>query len=389
MVADGKGCREKEAVTWENEKELSMAKTAAVVSLLLSAGLLVGNYAQAVAQEGGPKIKGAWTDLDDKTLPADFQLQGEYVGQFTNGGKLGAQVISLGKSSFQAVLLVGGLPGDGWDGQTKMLLDGKRDGAVASFLPVKGKRRYNATKAEEFMATSKFPPPGHADCTATIMDGMLRGNTEDGKGFQLKKTIRTSPTMGLKSPSGALVLFDGTSTDELKGGRLDKVHGILHTDGKDVSTKRKLRDFALHVEFMVAYRPDFRGQQRGNSGVYLVNQYEVQILDSFGLEGKKNECGSIYEQAAPRVHMCLPPLQWQTYDIDFTNAIQDGEGKKLKNARVTVRHNAVVIHDDVEIAGKTGINSRNEPEGTPGILLLQGHGNPTQFRNVWVVQRER
>jgi len=365
-----------------------MFKTGIVGASLLSAGLLLGLSAQAMTQPGGPKFKGAWTDAEDQTLPADFKLQGEYVGQFTGGGKLGAQVISLGKDAFQAVLLPGGLPGDGWDGQNKMLMDGKRDGAKTSFIPAAGKRKYNAPKAEEFTATAIFPPPGQKSCTASLVDGVLQGATDDGKTFELKKTIRTSPTFGLKPPPGAVVLFDGTSTDELKGGRWDKERGILHTDGKDITSKRKFKDFTVHAEFMVAYRPDARGQQRGNSGVYLVNHYEVQILDSFGLDGKNNECGGIYQKVAPTVHMCLPPLQWQTYDIDFTSAVQDAEGKKIKNARATARHNGVLIHDNAEITGKTGVNSRKDPEGTPGVLLLQGHGNPTQFRNVWVVEKK-
>jgi len=141
---------------------------------------------------------------------------------------------------------------------------------------------------------------------------------------------------------------------------------------------------------MVAYKPDARGQGRGNSGIYLVDHYEIQILDSFGLEGKNNECGGIYEKTPPRLNMCSPPLEWQTYDIDFTNAVLDDKGKKVKNTRVTVRHNGVVIHEDAEIAGKTGSagNARKEPEGTPGIIRLQGHGNPTQFRNVWIVEKK-
>jgi Domain of Unknown Function (DUF1080) len=363
-----------------------MLKLGAVGACLLSAGLLLGG--QATPQPGGPKFKGAWTDPQDKTLPADFKIQGEYVGQFSGGGKLGAQVISLGKDAFQAVLLIGGLPGDGWDGQNKILMDGKREGDNANFLPSTGKRKYNAPKAEEFSATAKFPPPGQEDCTASIVDGVLRGKTAEGKAFELKRTIRTSPTAGLKPPPGAFVLFDGAKNDEVKGGRVDKDRGILHTDGKDISTTRKFKDFTVHAEFMTAYRPDARGQGRGNSGVYLVNQYEVQILDSFGQDGKKNECGSIYEKVPPTVHMCLPPLQWQTYDIDFTCAVQDDQGKKVKNPRVTVKHNGVLIHDDAEITGKTGVNSRKDPEGTPGVLLLQGHNNPTQFRNVWVFERK-
>ena len=116
-----------------------------------------------------------------------------------------------------------------------------------------------------------------------------------------------------------------------------------------------------------------------------MDHYEVQILDSFGLEGKNNECGGVYTKADPIVNMCLPPLQWQTYDVEFTNSVSE-DGKKVKNARMTLKHNGVVIHKDLEINGKTG-GSRRDLEGTPGPIKLQGHGNPLQFRNVWIVEK--
>ena len=118
----------------------------------------------------------------------------------------------------------------------------------------------------------------------------------------------------------------------------------------------------------------------------------MQILDSFGLEGKDNECGGVYTRLAPSVNMCLPPQQWQTYDVEFTNAVRDGD-KVVKKARITLKHNGVVVHDDKEIVGVTGgaraLNKKaDEPEGTPGVLRLQGHGNPLQFKNVWVVEKK-
>jgi hypothetical protein len=137
---------------------------------------------------------------------------------------------------------------------------------------------------------------------------------------------------------------------------------------------------------MLPYRPEGRGQGRGNSGFYQVDHYEVQILDSFGLEGLNNECGGVYTKAAPKVNMCLPPLVWQTYDVEFTNA-EAAEGKKSKNAVITVRHNGVVILENQEITGPTG-GHRSDPEGTPGPLKLQGHGNPLQFRNIWIVEKK-
>ena len=328
-----------------------------------------------------------WTDAKEAAQLPDFQIQGEYVGAGPNGKKLGCQIIALGKGAFQAVLLPGGLPGAGWDGKHKTLLEGQLDGSQATFKPATGNRKYLAQSPAEFSATSKFPPHGHLKATATVAGGKLTGKTEDGTTFELTKTERQSPTMGQKAPAGAVVLFDGSNTDEWQGGRLDKTTGLLHTDGKDIKSKRKFNNYTVHLEFLLPFRPDARGQGRGNSGFYQVHHYELQILDSFGLEGKNNECGGFYTKAEPKVNMCLPPLVWQTYEVDFTNAVQDESGKKVKNARATVRHNGVVIHDDLEITGPTG-GHRSDPEGTPGPLLLQGHGNPLQFRNIWIVEKK-
>ncbi|HUG94121.1 MAG TPA: DUF1080 domain-containing protein [Planctomycetaceae bacterium] len=193
---------------------------------------------------------------------------------------------------------------------------------------------------------------------------------------------RKSPTLGKKPPQGAVVLFDGTSADQFEGGRLTD-DGLLM---QGVTSRRTFQDGTLHLEFLLSFMPHARGQARSNSGVYLQGRYEVQILDSFGLEGKHNECGGIYEIADPAVNMCYPPLAWQTYDIDFTAARYDADGKKLKPARMTVRHNGVVIHDDVEVPRATRAAPTAEgPE--PGPVYIQDHGNPLRFRNVWVVER--
>jgi hypothetical protein len=332
------------------------------------------------------KTKEVWTDASDPTLPADFKLQGEYYGQVPGGATFGCQVIALGKGAFQAVVLPGGLPGLGWDGKNKSLMAGKLEGDHVEFAPATGKRRYLAQSPDEFSATSKFPPVGQMDYTATLSDGTLSLKTADGM-FELKKLERKGATMGRKAPDRAVVLFDGTNTDEWKAGRLDKATGFLNTDGSDILTKKKFNNYSVHLEFLLPYRPDARSQGRGNSGFYQVHHYELQILDSFGLDGKNNECGGFYTKAEPKMNMCLPPLAWQTYDIEFTNAVRDDDGNKVKNARATVRHNGALIHDETEITGPTG-GHRGDPEGTPGPLLLQGHGNPLQFRNIWIVEKQ-
>jgi hypothetical protein len=335
------------------------------------------------------KWKGVWTDPKDSTIPKDFAYQGEYVTSGKEGEKLGVQVIALDKGAFQAVVYPGGLPGASWDGKNRSLMDGiMTPDPKGVFKPAEGKKRkYKGRKPEEFSATAKFPPAGQKSYTATIEGDTMSLKNDEGKTVELKKTIRKSPTLGKEPPDGALVLFNGTDTKEWTGGRLDPKTKALNTDGHDLHSKRKFNNYTVHLEFMTPFRPAGRDQERGNSGFYQVNRYEVQILDSFGLEGKNNECGGIYNRADSKINACLPPLTWQTYDIDFTNATRDEkEKKKLTNARITVRLNGVLIHDNVEIKGNTE-DPNNKDEGTPGALRLQGHGNPVQFRNIWIVEK--
>ncbi|MEX2216112.1 MAG: DUF1080 domain-containing protein [Phycisphaeraceae bacterium] len=327
------------------------------------------------------QAKSPWTSADDPELPVDFKLQGEYTAE-----KIGAQVIALSNGAFQVVVLPGGLPGDGWDGKNKILLEGALDGEKVALKAAEGKKKYLGNSAAEFSATRQFPPVGQKAWTGVISDGTLTLSTDDGKTLTLKKTIRKSSTLGAKPPTGAIVLFDGTSKDEWNGGRLDAKTKLLNTDGQDITTKRKFNSYTMHLEFMLPFKPEGRGQGRGNSGFYQVDMYEVQVLDSFGLDGVNNECGGIYSKQDSLVNMCYPPLSWQTYDVDFTNAAVDAAGKKTKGAIITLKLNGVLVHDKYEITGKTG-GARQEPEGTPGLIRLQGHGNPLQYRNVWIVEK--
>ncbi len=355
---------------------------------LLVVGLAFAAMALVVSPlvGGDQKGKGTWTDPNDPELPVEFLLQGEYVGQIQSGDKLGCQVIALGAGAFQAVVYPGGLPGDGWDGKNKILMSGYLEDDKAVFQPAAGNRHYLGKSPDEFSATRQFPPEGHKEYSATIAGDTMTGKTDGGRSFELKKTARTSPGFGQEPPTGALVLFDGTGKDEWNGGRFDEETKLLNTDGKDMRTKRKFNNYTMHIEFMLPFRPDARGQGRGNSGFYQVDHYELQILDSFGLEGLDNECGGLYKTARSKVNMCFPPLTWQTYDVEFTNAVRDEEGNKTKNALISVTYNGVEIYKNQEIGAPTG-GHRSEPEGTPGQIKLQGHGNPLQYRNIWVVEK--
>jgi hypothetical protein len=196
-------------------------------------------------------------------------------------------------------------------------------------------------------------------------------------------------------PSRAIVLFDGKNLDDWV--RLDGRSragwkllpgGIMQVQGGNIMTRQQFGGhFRLHVEFRVPYMPGATGQARGNSGVYIQGRYEVQILDSYGLKSRNNDCGAIYEVAAPRVNACKAPTVWQSYDIDFQAPKCKG-GKKVEPARVTVYQNGVLIHDNVDISVDNTRAGRGGDPCTPGPIMLQDHGNPVQFRNIWLVKND-
>jgi len=313
-----------------------------------------------VASAPAAEKKGVFTDAE--AAGPDFAVQGEYVGESLNRGevgKYGAQVIALGEGKFHCVGYAGGLPGAGWDGSDKEHHDGEM---------VDGAARFSIKKDHVVLE---------------IKDGVmtvLKGGTE--KVGELKKVHRESPTLGAKPPAGAVVLFNGTSPDAFKGGRMTE-DGLLI---EGATSNQTFGSQTIHLEFRAPFMPQARGQGRGNSGFYAQGRYEVQILDSFGLEGKNNECGGIYSVKDPDVNLCLPPLSWQTYDVEFT-AAEFKDRKKVKNARMTVKHNGVLVHEDVEVPHSTTAAPVKEgPE--PGPFYLQNHGCPVRFRNIWVVEKK-
>ena len=301
-------------------------------------------------------------DSPEKVNDPDFAFQGEYLGEIrTDEGvkKIGVQLIAKGNGKFTAVGHVGGLPGDGWEAPERWQSEGVLKNGVVTIgvVEVAG---------------------------ATIKDGVFTITTIGGTVMgQLKKVSRQSPTLAAKPPAGAVVLFDGKNADQFDGGRLTP-DGLLM---QGVTSKRKFQSGTLHVEFRTPYMPQDSGQARGNSGCYVQGRWEVQILDSFGLEGKDNECGGIYSVGEPSVNMCYPPLAWQTYDIDFTAAKYDATGKLTDNARITVRHNGVVIHNNRELPNRKTTAAPVEVGPEPGPVYLQDHGNPVRFRNVWFVEK--
>jgi len=188
------------------------------------------------------------------------------------------------------------------------------------------------------------------------------------------------PTLGLKPPEGAIVLFDGTDTSRWNNARVTP-QGYLEVGA---ITKEKFGDCQLHLEFNIQPGPGGK-RTSGNSGVYIQQRYEIQILNTAGRRPWKGGCGAIYQFKAPDLNAALPPGRWQSYDITFRAPRWDG-AKKVANARISVVHNGVKIHDDVEVTRKTG---HGKPEGPgPAPLYLQNHGNKVYFRNIWLLPLE-
>lgn len=150
-----------------------------------------------------------------------------------------------------------------------------------------------------------------------------------------------------------------------------------------IRTKEVFTDCQLHVEFWLPLMADCKGQARANSGVYLQGRYEVQVLDSYELDSKDDDCGGIYRLAAPMVNASRPPEQWQTYDIYFTAPRFNAKGVKVEPARISVLHNGIWIHHGLEIHEATG-GELDRDFDKPGPILLQDHGNLVRYRNIWV-----
>ncbi len=288
----------------------------------------------------------------------DYALLGEFIGEIdVEGSKstLGLQIRPLSGGMFEAIQFAGGLPGKGAEGEGAIELIGKR---------------FNNSLVLSGGPWVVYASPD----SCTVLN-------ESGPVGKLTRVIRTSPTMGAKPPEGATVLFDGTNIEQFTQARMT-ADGLL-AEGADV--KPMFQDFNLHVEFRLPYMPDQLDQKRGNSGCYLQSRYEVQVLDSFATLPVFNGCSSIYRFKPADVNMCLPPLQWQTYDIIFTAPRWAADGTKIRNARLTVWHNGVKTQDNVELPNKTGAGKQEEPTLLP--TRFQNHKDPVRFRNIWIVDR--
>ncbi len=230
-----------------------------------------------------------------------------------------------------------------------------------------------------------------------VIDGAQQWKVHDGA--RPRPPIITPPGFSTQEkpgapPSDAVVLFDGRSLENwramdggpakwiVKDGYMESVRGAGY-----VRTLQGFGDCQLHVEFMTPTPPEGSSQGRGNSGVFLMGIYEVQVLDSYdNVTYADGQCSAIYGQYPPQVNTCRKPGEWQTYDIIFKAPRFAEDGRLLKPAIITVFHNGVLTQDHVELMGPTNWCSRTpyskHAEKLP--LALQDHGNPVRYRNIWV-----
>lgn len=296
-------------------------------------------------------------DREEAAQDPDFVAQGEYAGSMDDE-IVALQLAARGSGEFRGLLYRGGFPGHGWDGEDPLEVTAQR------------------TEEEGIRLQGE------------ALEGRLQEGVvllELGTDWaQLEKVERTSPTMGAEPPDEAIVLFDGSDLEHWDENTEMTEDGLLKEGAR---TADDYGDMFLHMEYKLGFMPDASGQRRSNSGVYIQNRYEVQLLDSFAELPTSNGNASFYREQAPLLNMTYPPLHWQTYDISFRAPRFDDDGDKVENVRVTVYHNGVLIHDDVELSGGTGAGGRRG-EVDKALTYLQAHGSGGQarFRNLWLVE---
>jgi hypothetical protein len=305
------------------------------ITFVSSALLLVSSAAIAK-----PEATPTWTD----PVLAQKEHSGfKYLGEYTNKNR--AIQVSPEGNKFYVANYSGGLPGAGWDGKSVDY------------------QRLDENQLKQLLT-------------------------------EFSKVDRGVKTGSYPAPDNATVIFDGKKSKAL--GNAKVVDGSLLAGAL---INEELTDFQLHIEFRTPYKPEreIGHPDRGNSGLYMLKRYEVQVMDCFALPYDETEwkkqglmkspagCnGAIYKVNTPATNMSFPALTWQSFDIDFTAARFEG-GKKIKNARMSVIHNGVKIHDDVEVKKGTGNQGKN-PELASGPIYIQNHHNPVQYRNIWLVK---
>lgn len=334
----------------------------------------------------------------------EAKLQGEYTGILA-GKPVAAQVVARGDQCFHALVFDGGLPGDGWDGSAYALLESS---------PLENERAAFRSPAEGSTTTALLAP-----------DGLTLNRA--GESSRLTRVERKSPTLGLTPPAGAVVLFDNRNgAAHLDAFEEDKsIEGTTQPmlyEGNLLAgavTKQSFGDCSLHLEFFTGFEPHNVPWRRADSGVYLHSRYEVVVGDSFGfdfdiwgaagptaptlfssrmrgqkfpvLSGARNPrspviCGSIFGYPSQVPNSCLPPLTWQTYDIDFQAPRFDASGAKTADAVLSVRLNGHLVVDHQPIKRPTPHGAKGGEKAT-APLWIEAFGRRVIYRNIWILEK--
>lgn len=230
--------------------------------------------------------------------------------------------------------------------------------------------------------------------TCFCLPGILSAQITDPKATEVWEPEPRIVTPGTNNsaPSDGIVLFDGSNLDAwtaVDGAppqwKISGDHMIVQKGG-GIKTKEQFGDCQLHIEWSAPTVIEGQGQGRGNSGVFFQERYEVQVLDSYNNRTYSNgQAGSVYKQSLPLVNAMRKPGDWNVYDIIYTAPRFNADGMRTAPGRVTVIHNGVLVQNNVEIKGTTEYIGlpKNVAHGDDSIML-QDHGNPVRYRNIWV-----
>jgi hypothetical protein len=340
------------------------------------------------------KSPGSAGDRKVTSEDPDFAIQGEYVGTSEDGEVYGLQIVATGREDhgeFLGTLFEGtcsppeecGLPGLGQYEDTTILCHFAGGWLGDKVYLGMGEGPYEISiqgaKAELFDATPRR-----------------------GRVVEMRKLDRKGQTLGAKPPAGAVVLFDGTSSESWLNGTVEA--GLLI--GVDLRSKELFGDYRIHLEFRTLYVPSERAYElmdlasesqsgrakllKSNGGIWHHGRHQVLIRDSFGYyhrrecDGEVTDTGAIDGVAEPKLNACLPPLVWQTYDADFRAPRLDDDGKVIEPARITVRINGSIVQKDHELKSLDYDASKRSDKVALGPIYLQSN-HPIAYANIWVV----
>ena len=308
----------------------------------------------------------------------DTPLAGEFVGTFTAAD--GKTMTGLAKVYYDPRHLKVG----GYRAMLYAVKSGLIDGAIIgkkTQCPIKVRLKGLVRNGKAVLEDGK-------QWKAVVAGDTFSAKSKAGT-FSLKRHERKSPTLLAVPPKDAIVLlkYEPNKAPSLAAWANKKWKALadgsmmVNVEADNNHTVRQFKNFRLHAEFMVVESSEGGG---GNSGFYLLDRYEVQVLDTFGRNASPSGCAAIYRTLPPMANACLPAGRWQTYDITFHAPVMEGKQVK-KHPRITVIHNGVKVHDNAEIPHATGM-ARSRGDAPKGPIVLQDHDNPVRYRNIWLVE---